>query len=380
MAVQHDFSDDESFCEENDFDVIDDQQLVNDEVVGNIENLNKSSRSPESSKSTESESSSSEDSSESSDDILPVKFDNRDFKDNIDRLEELVYSDIENCLPRPDIDLDYSENDESSKKSVTSEESPGGFVNCLDQSTKSDIEINKEATFFVDNDLEIDPDNNKDTLKKSVESAPHLISYDKLSESVVGNGRKRERSDDSLTSRKVAKFKHENKLQNMAILIKMEYEDRSFFELINDKWKNIEVENIPIERGMFLTLRELTKDLLLFILFKLDKEFCVDEKVANLRSRIQETIQTEYPNWRRSRSGKYLFFASFRTQKERNLYELSLPELKVVCAHFNLPTPKKFTKTFLTAFIEQELPKVSRNHPRRKNELIFVPDLNETEI
>jgi hypothetical protein len=96
--------------------------------------------------------------------------------------------------------------------------------------------------------------------------------------------------------------------------------------------------------------------------------------------KIQETIKTEYPNWRRSRSGKYLFYASFRTQKERNLYELSLPELKVVCAHFNLPTPKKFTKTFLTAFIEQELPKVSRNHPRRKNELIFVPDLNETEI
>ena len=106
----------------------------------------------------------------------------------------------------------------------------------------------------------------------------------------------------------------------------------------------------------------------------------MDENVASLRLRIQESIQTEYPNWRRSRSGKYLFFASFRTQKERNLYELSLPELKVVCAHFNLPTPQKFTKTFLTAFIEQELPKVSRNHPRRKNELIFVPDLNETEI
>ena len=360
IAIQQDFSDDESSFEENDFYEIDDSSSVNDDVVENMTSLNKNSRSSDSPKSTESESSLSEDSSESSDDILPVKIDNQEFKETIDRLEELVYSDIENCLPRPFVDSDHSETDESSVKSLSFRESLGDF--------------------FEDNECEIVPNKSNDGFEKSVEMAPHLTSFDKLSESVIGNDRKRERSDDSLISRKVAKFTHDNKLQNMAILIKMEYEDRSFFDSIQDKWKNIEVENIPIERGMFLTLRELTKDLLLFILFKLNKEFCVDENVAILRLKIQETIKTEYPNWRRSRSGKYLFYASFRTQKERNLYELSLPELKVVCAHFNLPTPKKFTKTFLTAFIEQELPKVSRNHPRRKNELIFVPDLNETEI
>ena len=160
----------------------------------------------------------------------------------------------------------------------------------------------------------------------------------------------------------------------------MEYEDKRFFEILKDKWKNDEIENQQIEKGMFLSLRELTKDLLLFILFKLDEKYCIDENVTILRKRIKDKIEKDYPNWRRSPSGKLLFYATFRTQKERSLYDLSLPELKIVCAHYNLPTPLKFTKTFLTAFIEQELPKISQNHPMRKNEIIFIPDISETEI
>jgi hypothetical protein len=275
--------------------------------------------------------------------------------------QRLEISEIFNCLPKPDINLEPCDD-----KSELSKET--------ENSENSEENLNQEADFFVDDELELEPNSVLNDCE------PDLTSYDKLSESILGNERKRERSDDSLVSRKIAKFTHDHNLQNMAILIKMEYDDRSFFDNINDKWKNDEIENTRIENGMFLSLRELTKDILFFILFKLDKKFCIDENAPELRQKIKITIENNYPNWRRSRSGKLLFFATFRTQKERSLYDLSLPELKIVCAHYNLPKPKKFSKTYLTAFIEQELPKVSRNHPTRKNEIIFIPEISETEI
>ena len=249
-----------------------------------------------------------------------------------------------------------------------------------DSEDSNQPDFNEIAEYLGDNEVELQDRSPQNTFSPSNPSVPHLISYDKLTDSVLGNDRKRERSDDSLISRKVAKFTHENNLVNMAILIKMEFEDKSFFENLKDKWKNDEIENQQIEKGMFLSLRELTKDLLLFILFKLDEKYCIDENVTILRNRIKNKIEQDYPNWRRSASGKLLFYATFRTQKERSLYDLSLPELKIVIAHYNLPKPQKFTKTYLTAFIEQELPKISKNHPTRKNEIIFIPDISETEI
>jgi len=276
---------------------------------------------------------------------------------------EQIKSDFNN-LPKPELIANYLNDSEQ----------------FADSETSAQPNFSENTEYFVDNNLELDPITGNHVLSPVPQDEINLISYDKLTDSVLGNDRKRERSDDSLISRKVAKFTHDNNLLNMAILIKMEYEDQSFFEKLDDKWKNDEVENKQIEQGIFLSLRELTKDLLLFILFKLNEKYCIDENVTILRQRIKSKINKEYPNWRRSQSGKLLFFATFRTQKERSLYDLSLPELKVVCAHYNLPTPKKFTKTFLTAFIEQELPKVSHNHPTRKNEIIFIPDISETEI
>ena len=249
-----------------------------------------------------------------------------------------------------------------------------------DSENSAQPDFNEIAEYIGEDEVELEIISPINVLSPINPSAPNLISYDKLTESVLGNDRKRERSDDSIISRKVAKFTHENNLVNMAILIKMEYEDKSFFESLKDKWKNDEIENQQIDNGMFLSLRELTKDLLLFILFKFDENYCIDENVTALRKRIKNKIEKDYPNWRRSASGKLLFYATFRTQKERSLYDLSLPELKVVCAHYNLPRPQKFTKTFLTAFIEHELPKISQNHPTRKNEIIFIPDISETEI
>jgi len=249
-----------------------------------------------------------------------------------------------------------------------------------DSENSAQPDFDEIVEYFEDNEIELENISPRNVLSPINPTDPDLISYDKLTDSVLGNDRKRERSDDSLISRKVAKFTHENNLVNMAILIKMEYEDKRFFEILKDKWKNDEIENQQVEKGMFLSLRELTKDLLLFILFKLDEKYCIDENVTILRKRIKNRIENDYPNWRRSSSGKLLFYATFRTQKERSLYDLSLPELKVVCAHYNLPKPLKFTKTFLTAFIEQELPKISQNHPMRKNEIIFIPDISETEI
>jgi len=269
-----------------------------------------------------------------------------------------------NNLPKPDLVLNYLN---------TSEQ-------FADSEPSNQPDFNESVEYFEDNNLELESIIRNDALSPLPPVESNLISYDKLTDSVLGNDRKRERSDDSLISRKVAKFTHDNNLLNMAILIKMEYEDQSFFEKLDDRWKNDEIENKQIEQGIFLSLRELTKDLLLFILFKLNEQYCIDENVTILRKRIKLKIDKDYPNWRRSQSGKLLFYATFRTQKERSLYDLSLPELKVVCAHYNLPTPQKFTKTFLTAFIEQELPKISHNHPTRKNEIIFIPDVSETEI
>ena len=112
----------------------------------------------------------------------------------------------------------------------------------------------------------------------------------------------------------------------------------------------------------------------------MNQNFDLEESRAELQIKVKETIRREYPNWRKSKNGQLLFFAIFRVQKERTLYDLNVPELKTLCASYDLPC--KFyncSKTILQASIETELLKKFPNHPTRKNVLIFLPD-NETEI
>jgi hypothetical protein len=216
---------------------------------------------------------------------------------------------------------------------------------------------------------------------------PHLLSYDKLPNEITGkttdnfgSKRQREKSDDSITSRKFAKFSLENNLENMSILIKFPEDDSELFSKIDDKWENIaNAENEHFQNGVFLKIGELNRNSLRYILFKMNKNFSSEENISSLRLKIRSTIQHEYPDWRKSASNQLLFFAIFKVQKERSLFDLSLPELKALIATFELPFFRANSKTALTAYIEKEFSTLYPHHPRRNNELIFLPE-NETEI
>ena len=166
----------------------------------------------------------------------------------------------------------------------------------------------------------------------------------------------------------------------MSILIKFPDDDLDLFSKIDEKWKNTEsVENEYIHNGIFMKLGDLNKSSLMYILFKMNKEFSSEENLSSLRLKIRSEIQKEYPDWRKSSSNQLLFFAIFKVQKERSLFDLSLPELKALCATYELPYFRINSKTALTAYIEKEFSTMYPNHPRRNNELIFLPE-NETEI
>jgi hypothetical protein len=111
----------------------------------------------------------------------------------------------------------------------------------------------------------------------------------------------------------------------------------------------------------------------------MNKNFSSEENISSLRLKIRSAIQLEYPDWRKSSSNQLLFFAVFKVQKERRLFDLSLPELKALIATFELPFFRASSKTVLTAYIEKEFSTLYPHHPRRNNELIFLPE-NETEI
>lgn len=299
------------------------------------------------------------------------------------------------------IDEDRSEND------FFSQETPENLTARLDLSkvrkqlfpndenqdgTLSIIEMTDEIT--LNNDIEIFsdgvdlPEQPKVLETPSIPNLSHeaLISYDKLSESVTGlkeravGKRSREKSDDSITSRKVAKFTVENDLENMSIIVKFPEDDQELFDRIENDWERKEYgENMEIEKGLFLNLGDLTKDTLMYILFKANERFSKSDNCNSLRKKVRKAINSKYPNWRRSKSNKLLFYAHFRVLKERSLFDLSLPELRTLCAAYKLPKFPSCSKTILTHYIEEQFSRLYPNHPKKNNELIFKPEI-ETEI
>jgi len=100
--------------------------------------------------------------------------------------------------------------------------------------------------------------------------SPHLLSYDKLPADETPDNfsskRQREKSDDSVTSRKFAKFSLENNLENMSILIKFPDDDSDLFSKIDEQWKNTEsIENEYIHNGLFMKLGDLNKSSLMYM-------------------------------------------------------------------------------------------------------------------
>ena len=166
-----------------------------------------------------------------------------------------------------------------------------------------------------------------------------------------------------------------NGFDNMSIRLEFPEENIELFEKIEKNYDTFKANDL-IEKGCVLKLKELPKDLLLFILYKFNQNFSAAENCVELRFRIKEFMDKNHPNWRKSETNDYLFFGVLCLKKPKNIYEFTMPELKCLCAAYNLPKFRSTSKSVLVEFIITQFEILYPNHPKNKNILEFHPDTN----
>jgi len=162
---------------------------------------------------------------------------------------------------------------------------------------------------------------------------------------------------------------------DMSIRIEFPTENVDLFERIDKNYETFAANDL-IEKGCILKLKDLPKDLLLYILFKFNQSFSTAENCKELRFRIKTFMDENHPDWRKTENNEYLFFGVLCLKKPKTIYQLSMPELKCLCAAYNLPRVRSTAKTFLVEFIISQFEILYPDHPKMKNTLIFYPDTN----
>lgn len=214
-----------------------------------------------------------------------------------------------------------------------------------------------------------------ETTEESSSEAESVISVSK-----VARKREREPSENSVSpvDSKNARLSLENDFSNLTMTLKLENEDKEFFNSIK-RIEEIDIcPDMIVENHCLLKLSTLPKDVLLFLAvkFNLPVQSCNTKPVLTLK--IKRHLKKEFPNWRKSETGEYLFFASFRVKEQISLYSLNVPELKTVCAAFKLDKIPGNSKTLLQQFIVEQFEIKYPRHPKIKHELIFLPDAPES--
>jgi hypothetical protein len=192
----------------------------------------------------------------------------------------------------------------------------------------------------------------------------------------ISRKREREPSENSLSQvdSKTPKLSLECDFKDMTITLKLENEDENFFELIN-RIKDVDIcPDIIVENHCLLKLSNLPKDVLLFLAVKFKLPCDRNKTRPVLMQKIKRHLFVEFPEWRKSHNGEYLFFASFKVQEQKSLYDLNVPELKTVCAAYQLDKIPGNSKSILQQFIIEQFEVKYPRHPKIKHEIIFLPD------
>ena len=139
----------------------------------------------------------------------------------------------------------------------------------------------------------------------------------------------------------------------MSIKIEFPDDNKELFSRIDKNYDSFKANDM-IEKGCILKLRELPKDLLRYILFKFNQPYSMEETCEILRERVKGYIDENQPDWRKTDNNEYLFFGFLCLPKTKTIYELTMPELKCLCASYSLPRFRHNSKTILVQFIIEQ--------------------------
>lgn len=198
----------------------------------------------------------------------------------------------------------------------------------------------------------------------------HLTSFDNLDISANRVDRKRERDSSTNSSPESKILKTE--FDDLGLEIRLLSDDREFFEQLKSKFSPLKA-NQMVDKGCLLKLTDLTKEVLMHILYKFGIDYSVKERLASMRTKIKDHIKSNYLDWQKTPSGEYLFFAMLNLRRRKTLYEMSLQELKVICAHYKLPRVLYYSKIEAIKYIIDQFEFMYPDHPKIDNELIFGP-------
>jgi hypothetical protein len=263
---------------------------------------------------------------------------------------------------------------------------------CLDYITESSIDTtldttqacfsDRNLTDFEDLDLSKNSSKNENFNKRQRESSDESLPSEKKVREPFMDNQNDGKSDSSMmhVPERFLNAAKEWQLQNnsfddMSIRLEFPNENTELFERIEQNYESFKANDL-IEKGCVLKLKELPKDLLLFILYKFNQNFSAAENCVELRFRIKNFMDENHPNWRKTETNEYLFFGVLCLKKTKNIYEFSMPELKCLCAAYNLPKFRSTSKTVLVEFIVSQFEILYPSHPKDKNVLVFYPDTN----
>ena len=261
---------------------------------------------------------------------------------------------------------------------------------CLDYITESSIDTtldttqacfsDRNLTDFDDLDLSENSLKNENFNKRQRESSDESLPSEKKVREPPDDKRNVVRSGSSMMQvpEQFLNAAKEWQLQNngfdeMSIRLEFPSENTELFDRIEQNYESFKANDL-IENGCVLRLKELPKDLLLFILYKFNQNFSAAENCVELRFRIKEFMDENHPDWRKTEMNEYLFFGVLCLKKTKNIYEFSMPELKCLCAAYNLPKFRSTSKTVLVEFIISQFEILYPSHPKNKNVLVFYPD------
>jgi hypothetical protein len=263
---------------------------------------------------------------------------------------------------------------------------------CLDYITESSIDTtldttqacfsDRNLTDFDDLDLSENSLKNENFNKRQRESSDESLPSEKKVREPPDDKRNVVRSESSMMQvpEQFLNAAKEWQLQNngfdeMSIRLEFPSENTELFDRIERNYESFKANDL-IEKGCVLKLKELPKDLLLFILYKFNQSFSVAENCVELRFRIKKFMDENHPDWRKTETNEYLFFGVLCLKSTKNIYDFSMPELKCLCAAYNLPKFRSTSKTVLVEFIISQFEILYPSHPKNKNVLVFYPDTN----
>jgi hypothetical protein len=267
---------------------------------------------------------------------------------------------------------------------------------CLDYITESSIDttidttINTTQANFSDRNLtdfdELDLSNNplqKDNFnKRQRESSEESLPSEKKAREPFDSSQNDRNCENSLIQvpeqflNAAKEWQLENNsFDDMSIRLEFPHENTELFDRIERNYETFKANDL-IENGCVLKLKDLPKDLLLYVLYKFNQNFSVAENCVELRFRIKKFMDENHPNWRKTETNEYLFFGVLCLKKTKNIYEFSMPELKCLCSAYKLPKFRSTSKTVLVEFIISQFEILYPSHPKSKNILVFHPDTN----